>query len=430
MAQDSSKVCVANPSALNRRKRMQFRRTRYQFGTIERKPRKHGPDALAFRYRERQPDGTLKQPSKVFGDIEQYPTEAQQWKAVESLRLSANPDNPTQYGVSWGALIDRYIATELPHRKRTGGTYRGYLENHIKPKWGDYGLGDLKPFALEQWLNTTKTLDGSRDLSRKTRRHLRGFVHLLYEHAIRWDLVPSTSANPFGKRRIRIRGRKAKKRRSLTVSQFRQLLRHPLIAKEPYRTMVIVAVCTGLRCNELFALRWSDLDWENRTINVSKGFVAGVFDDPKTDPSEAPVPLEAQVRDALLKWRRRSPFKGNSDLVFASPSQGGKLPYNPDAIQHTRLRPAGVDIGFMTVSHGLVDNLGWHTFRHTYETLLDDTGAPYKVQQRLMRHAEGSMETLKYGEAIDASVRKANAQVVNRLMSNVDQPPAGRRAWQ
>lgn len=114
-----------------------------------------------------------------------------------------------------------------------------------------------------------------------------------------------------------------------------------------------------------------------------------------------------------------------SDLVFASPFQGGKggkLPYNPDAIQHNHLRFAGEDIGFVTVSHGLVDNLGWHTFRQTYETLLDDTGAPYKVQQRLMRHAEGSMETLKYGEAIDASVRKANAQVVNRLMLNVDQP--------
>jgi integrase len=29
--------------------------------------------------------------------------------------------------------------------------------------------------------------------------------------------------------------------------------------------------------------------------------------------------------------------------------------------------------------------IGWHTFRHTYRTLLDETGAPMKVQQELMR---------------------------------------------
>ena len=31
--------------------------------------------------------------------------------------------------------------------------------------------------------------------------------------------------------------------------------------------------------------------------------------------------------------------------------------------------------------------IGWHTFRHTYRSWLDETGAPMKVQQELMRHA-------------------------------------------
>jgi len=395
---------------------MKFRRTSYQFGGLDIKPRKRTADVWVYRYRQLQPDGTTKQKSKELGTIEQYPTRSQAWKAAEVFRLSANSDNPAQYGVSWGALIDRYIATELPRRACTSDAYRGYLENHIKPKWGDYGLGDLKPFALEEWLNTTKTVDGSRDLSRKTRRHLRGLVHLLYEYAIRWEFVPWTSANPFGKKRIRIRGRREKKRRSLTEQQFHQVLRHPLIAKEPFRTMVIVAACTGLRCDELFALRWSDVDWENHEINVSKGVVRGVFDEPKTPDSEDTVPLEEEVAVPLSKWKRRSPFNGRDDLIFASPFRGGKFPYDPYSVQAHHLRPVGVDIGFMTVSRGLVDHLGWYTFRHTYETLLDDSGAPYKVQQRLMRHAPGSKETQKYGEALDASVRKANGQVVKRLM--------------
>ena len=32
--------------------------------------------------------------------------------------------------------------------------------------------------------------------------------------------------------------------------------------------------------------------------------------------------------------------------------------------------------------------LGWHTFRHTHRTLIDDVGTPLGVQQRLMRHSD------------------------------------------
>lgn len=44
-------------------------------------------------------------------------------------------------------------------------------------------------------------------------------------------------------------------------------------------------------------------------------------------------------------------------------------------------------------------NVGWHTFRHTYRSWLDDAGAPIGVQQKLMRHA-GIATTAKYGDVL------------------------------
>jgi integrase len=52
------------------------------------------------------------------------------------------------------------------------------------------------------------------------------------------------------------------------------------------------------------------------------------------------------------------------------------------------------------------------TFRHTYRSWLDETGAPMKVQQELMRHASIQTTMNVYGRAMTDSKRKANSQVV------------------
>lgn len=50
--------------------------------------------------------------------------------------------------------------------------------------------------------------------------------------------------------------------------------------------------------------------------------------------------------------------------------------------------------------------------RDTYRSWLDETGAPTKVQQELMRHASIQATMNVYGPAMTDSKRKANSQVV------------------
>ena len=63
---------------------------------------------------------------------------------------------------------------------------------------------------------------------------------------------------------------------------------------------------------------------------------------------------------------------------------------------------------------GKYDGIGWHTFRHTYRSWLDDTGAPMGVQQKLMRHAQISTTMNVYGNALMEAKREANTKVVKR----------------
>jgi integrase len=48
--------------------------------------------------------------------------------------------------------------------------------------------------------------------------------------------------------------------------------------------------------------------------------------------------------------------------------------------------------------------------------LLDETGAPIKVQQELMRHASIETTMNVYGQAMPASKRLANSKVVQMVL--------------
>ena len=142
---------------------------------------------------------------------------------------------------------------------------------------------------------------------------------------------------------------------------------------------------------------------------MQRAVVAGRVDEVKTKYSKARMPLDPALGEALLTWRQKSSFRADSDWVFASPFQAGKMPYRAWGIQQRRIKPAAKRAG--------LENIGWHTFRHTYRSWLDETGAPIKVQQELMRHASIQTTMNIYGAAMVESKRDANSKVVRLVLS-------------
>jgi integrase len=123
--------------------------------------------------------------------------------------------------------------------------------------------------------------------------------------------------------------------------------------------MVIMALSTGLRCSELFALKWIDFDWEQLTILVRRAIVDGVVGDVKTKYSQSGLPLDPVPAEILFTWKRTSQFGGETDWVFASPQMAGELPLRATAVLANHIRPAAIN-------PGVGGRVGWHTFRHTY----------------------------------------------------------------
>jgi hypothetical protein len=69
---------------------------------------------------------------------------------------------------------------------------------------------------------------------------------------------------------------------------------------------VMVAQCTGLRAEEVLALEWEDIDFENLSMRVVRAVVHGRVKIVKTEYSEDELPLDPEFATVLLDWKLES----------------------------------------------------------------------------------------------------------------------------
>jgi site-specific recombinase XerD len=65
--------------------------------------------------------------------------------------------------------------------------------------------------------------------------------------------------------------------------------------------------------------------------------------------------------------------------------------------------------------------IGWHTFRHSFGTLLKANGEDVKTVQELLRHANSRITLDVYTQAVNSNKRAAQSKVVRMIVSNVGQ---------
>ena len=374
-----------------------FTRTRYQYGSFEIKERKKGKEVWEFRYYETDVDGRRQRRAAIVGTKEDYPTESAVRKcpAVQAILLRLNAEQPAAASgaAEFGAVIARYEQEEMPERYSTKASYQSYIKNYIRPRWAQIPMSVVKPMAVEDWLRDL-------ELAPKTKSHIRSLMHTIFQCAERWELIDK---NPIKLVRVKGGTKRLKAPRVLTPAEFNSLL--PFL-REPYRTMVLVAGCLGLRVSEIVALKWDDFDFDGLTLLVQRSIVHGHVGDVKTEYSRDSVPLDPALVQALTEHRKRW-FSIPEGWLFANPVTG--KPFHQEEIQKRHIRKA-------SKSAKIGSAVGWHTFRHSYRSWLDETGAPLTVQKELMRHASIQTTMNIYGKAMTDTKRQAHTRVVELVL--------------
>jgi integrase len=166
---------------------------------------------------------------------------------------------------------------------------------------------------------------------------------------------------------------------------------------------------TTIRISEVLGLKWMDIDWKALQMEVTRSVVDGIVGKCKTETSRRPVPIDEFTAGELLAWKCETCYAASDDWVFASERVQGRMPPWADTLLDRFLQPAAKRAG-------ITKWVGFHTFRHTYSTLLKANGEDVKVVQELMRHANISTTMNIYTKALTPAKREAQSRVVDVLL--------------
>jgi integrase len=179
-------------------------------------------------------------------------------------------------------------------------------------------------------------------------------------------------------------------------------------APEPYKTLFAVASGTGVRAGELLALKVSDLDFDRKTVSISRSaddntrLIRETKTRKSTDTLPLPSALEARLRHYLANhWTPNTP-----GLLF--PNRKGTRPRSRDNVVKYGLHRALKALGMPTKDVGL------HAFRHGLATELADASAPLPVLQRQMRHADVRTTLRIYSHLVSETHRECMERIGQR----------------
>ena len=285
-------------------------------------------------------------------------------------------------------------------------TYKGYIENHIKPNIGDIPIEKLTSLQLQKFYRLLLTegriprIESEKQpkgLSAKTVRNINQVISSAMDMAVRHKLILSNPTE--GCELPKVEHREMK---TLPAERLGAFLRE---AKESgVYELYYLDLATGLRRGELLGLKWEDIDLQNGIIHVRRQ-VARVDGEVK----ELPLKTKNSYRnisisqDAVAMLTEMEAHR-SSDYVFPS-STGG--PISPDSVNnmlHRVLKRAGLP------------SIRFHDLRHTFATLALQNGVDIKTVSGMLGHFSAGFTLDTYAH-VTTSAQKEAARTMGNVLA-------------
>jgi integrase len=379
------------------------------FSRMARTKRQYGSGCLlkrgrgwAIRWREMEiaPDGTAKRALRyeTLGRISRG--EAREILA-QRIATAGNSKTPTRSRVTFRTLASNWQAHVLPmYKHSTQKNHRHILQKHLLPHFGDKPIAEVTRQEVQAYVAQLNQAG----YAPKSIDHMHDVLSAVLRTAVKWGHLQDNPARDVDLPALKT----VRPKWALTTQQAAQLLDAlPPLA----RTMAGLAMLSGLRRGELFALRWRDLDEQDRCVTVREAVYEGWFDTPKTEAGVRQIPLSDAALKLVADWRARAKRTEADMLMFSTWS--GK-PISPNNVLRQQIFPACETLGLKRAT--------WLTLRRSYSSWAHEKGVPGKVVAQLMGHAKVDTTLNVYTQVIDGALRTAVEKIGSELFTIVHKP--------
>ena len=332
--------------------------------------------------------------------------------------------------------FDCYISTKYNLRESTRSSYLYTYDHYVRNTFGLKRIAEIKYSDVLQFYYHLLNQQG---ISLGTLDSVHCLLHPTFQLAVRDEIIRKNPTDGVMKEISRESGKNRGVRHALTIEQQRCFMEY--IANHPiyyhWWPMFTILLGTGCRIGEALGLRWQDLDFENRVININHSLVYYPVNGsnkcvlrvslPKTDAGIRTIPMLDIVKDAfemLYEEQKENGFNeteidGMTGFIFCN--RFGSVP-NPQTVNHTIKRIANNynadEVVRAKKEHRdpiILPNFSCHHLRHTFCTRLCENETNLKVIQSIMGHKNIETTLDIYAEATEKKKQESFENLAAKL---------------
>jgi integrase len=317
-------------------------------------------------------------------------------ESYNQIKRRTLPPTFERAGLDW-------LEAEKPHlAERTYEIYEVALRCHLEPFLGPLLLCDINASEIASYQAKRKTEKASARTLNKELQVLRQVMkrHKLWA-SLQGDVKFEREHNDVGKALSR-----EEEKKLLSACGSNALL----------NAVVTLALNTALRKNEIRTLRWSQIDFEKRTLTVGRSKTTG--------GSGRLIPLNQPAFEGLVKWAGRLVESKAEDYVFPACEAAGIERKNPDKERIDSSKPiTSWRSAWRAALSRASLQIRFHDLRHTCITKLAESQASEQTIMAIAGHVSRKM--IEHYSHIRMEAKRAALDAIAKPVSE----PDGAQNW-
>lgn len=330
----------------------------------------------------------------------------QKWAALNVAEPTKRAD---ESGLTVGAWLSEYVNLFTRNIKDTTRLqYEKNIKNHIIPALGSLPLRECSALTVQKFYNS---LAQEKHLSAKTVKNIHGVLHKAFGKAKSLKYI---SVNPCGIEYIELPRCGGHKAHPLDINEIQRYF--AAVQKSRYRLALTFLPLTGLRVGELLGLKFSDVDYTNKQINLARQLVTCRR---KGDAPYCSTPKNGRGRSVVLPEQaiailKQAELSARSELLRKGEITRGVQDLYIFPCAYESLRREFKQI--LKVND--FENIRLHDLRHSFVVLAQKAGLSIKSISATLGHATVAFTLDIYGAFLKCE-REENAELLTKAINDI-----------